>query len=128
MNNESPKHLTLLINGYVSLIYRLDNLKSEQQKTNNLKLNKINENIEYTSSLNTYFMFYKLIRSDIQIKKINEILNKLQKIKAYPFKRHLIVEEYTHYKIKVSAIIFNNKYLFYVLVYPIRFLYRKKFY
>jgi len=126
MNNESQKNLTLLISGYVSLIYRLDNLKSDQQKTNNLKLNMINENIEYTSSLNTYFMFYKLIRADIQIKKINEILNKLQKIKAYPFKRHLIVEEYTHYKIRVSAIIFNNKYLFYFLLYPIRFLYRKK--
>ncbi|OEK08597.1 hypothetical protein A8C32_03870 [Flavivirga aquatica] len=126
MNNESQPHLRKLIAGYVSLVHRLNNLTNDVLEIKDSEYLKIIENIKYTSSLNTYFMFYKLIRSDISIKNINKILNNLNKINAYPFKRKSIAEVYSHYKVKISAIIFNNRWLFYVLLYPIRLLYKKQ--
>lgn len=126
MNNESQPHLTKLINNYVSLIHRLFHLKKELQDMDDSEQLKVLENIKYTSSLNTCFVFFKILRSNISIKKINRILNDLKSIGAYPFERKFLNEGYDNYKIKISSYIFNKRVLFYLLLYPIRFLYKKR--
>ncbi|MCF7560038.1 glycosyltransferase [Sabulilitoribacter multivorans] len=126
MNNESQKHLTKLIEGYISMIFRLHALAEEFKSKKQNDIQKVIHKIKYTSNLNTFFMFFKIIRSNISIKNINIILNKLKKIGAYPYNRRQVTEEYSHIKIKVIAFIFNNKFVFYTLLYPLRVLYKMK--
>ncbi|MDD7887618.1 glycosyltransferase [Flavivirga sp. 57AJ16] len=124
MQNETYPHLSKLIDGYLSLILRLDNLKKDISNNKTQKENNAIENIQYLSNSNTFYLFFKFTKSNFSIKKIDNILAQLIKIGAYPFNRELITKEYTHYKIKTAAYIFNNRILFYFLLYPIRLLYK----
>jgi glycosyltransferase involved in cell wall biosynthesis len=126
MNNESQKHLTKLIEGYISMVFRLNALADEFKTKQDKHIDKVIKKIKYTSNLNTFFMFFKIIRSNISIKNINTILTKLKTINAYPYNRKWVTEEYSHIKIKAIALIFNNKFLFFTLLYPLRFLYKMK--
>ncbi|MGZ0017103.1 glycosyltransferase family 2 protein [Yeosuana sp. AK3] len=125
MNNESQEHLMKLIEDYVNLIFKFNDLIEYVSKKNSSTSLKILENIKHTRSVFTYFIFFKLIRAKISIKSINSILKKLKKGNAYPFK-NLIGEQYNHKKMKVSTFIFNNKWLFFLLLHPLRFLYKKR--
>jgi glycosyltransferase involved in cell wall biosynthesis len=126
MNNESQKHLTKLIEGYISMIFRLNALADDFKTKKHNQIEKVINKVKYTSNLNTFFMFFKIIRSNISIKNINVILNNLKSINAYPYNRKLVTEQYSHIKIKAIAIIFNNRFLFFTLLYPLRFLYKMK--
>ncbi len=126
MNNESQKHLIKLIDGYISMVFRLHKLANKFRTKKHKDIEKVISKIKYTANLNTFFMFFKIIRSNISIKNINIILNKLKTINAYPYNRSLVIEEYSHIKIKVIALIFNNKFLFLTLIYPLRLLYKMK--
>ena len=68
----------------------------------------------------------KIMKAPIHLKNINIILNNLKKIGAYPYNRKQVTEEYSHIKIKVIAFIFNNRLIFYTLLYPLRVLYKMK--
>lgn len=124
MQNETHQHLKKLIDGYLSLIFRLDDLKKEiyNRKTNNR--DRVLENVKYLSNSNTFYLFFKITKSDFSIKKIDSILSELKNIGVYPFDKLMVTTEFTHYKIKTAAFIFNNKLLFYLLLYPLRFCYK----
>jgi glycosyltransferase involved in cell wall biosynthesis len=124
MQNETHQHLKRLIDGYLSLIFRLDDLKKEIYNHNTDNRYDVLKNVKYLSNSNTFYLFFKITKSNYSIKKINHILNQLIKIKAYPFDKEMITTEFTHYKIKTAAFIFNNKLLFYLLLYPLRVCYK----
>lgn len=127
MQNETYQHLSKLIDGYLSLIIRLDKLKKNICDNKAQNKNNAIENIQYLSNSNTFYLFFKITKSNFSIKKIDNILTQLKKTGAYPFDKELITKEYTHFKIKTAALIFNHRILFYFLLYPIRFLYKKGF-
>ena len=125
MNNNKQEHLLKVIEDYISLVFRFNSLVSQITKNNVTNALKIIENIKFKSTVSIYFMFFKLIKSKMTINEINDILRQLKKINMYPLK-NFIGEQYFHKKFKITAFIFNHKYIFYFLLYPIRALYKFK--
>ncbi len=124
MNSSDVEHLKSLVYEYVSVISRFQSLIDSQ--SDNIYFDEINRmryinNLKYKMSVVLYFMFYKLIKSNLSIKKINSILNKFKKINVYPITSFL-GEEYYKKKFVITAFIFNNKFLFFSVLYPIRLL------
>jgi glycosyltransferase involved in cell wall biosynthesis len=126
MNNESPEHLRKLIESYRKMIFSLHVLMDEILIAKTPESQKLANKINFISSLNTCFIFFKIIRSNYTIKNTNDLLKKLNTIGAYPFDRQFTKEGYGHYKIVISSYIFNKKYLFYILLYPLRVLYKNR--
>ncbi|MCL6294932.1 glycosyltransferase [Jejuia spongiicola] len=125
MNNETQEHLLKLIEDYISLIFRFDLLIEEISKKNATGTDRIIKKIKFKSEESIFLMFFKIIKSKISIKKIDRILINLKAIDMYPLTSS-IREVYTHKKIAIMSFIFNQKYLFYFLLYPFRILYRFK--
>ncbi|WP_303317747.1 glycosyltransferase [Flavivirga abyssicola] len=122
-NKDTQEHLKKIIEDYTSLVYSLNVLISEISKENDSNVITIIKNIEFKRSVIIYFMFYKIIKADISIKKTNDILKGFNKLKAYPL-NNFIGDQYSQRKFKITAFIFNNKYLFFILLYPLRLLYK----
>ncbi len=125
MNNNKQEHLLKVIEDYISLVYRFNTLTNEITRNNVINAIEIVKSIKYKSTVSIYFMFFKIIKSKMPIKEINKILNKLRKINMYPLKG-FIGEQYFHKKFRITAFIFNHKYIFYVFLYPLRLLYKFK--
>ncbi len=125
MNNNNQEHLLKVIEDYISLVFRFNSLSLEVTKNNVVNTSKIVDSINYKSTVSIYFMFFKLIKSKMTIKEINEILKQFEKINMYPLK-NFIGEQYFHKKFKITVFIFNHKYIFYVLLYPLRILHKFK--
>lgn len=125
MNNEDQNHLKKVIADYKSLIFRFDTLINEISNKGIKNSDAIIKNIKFKSTASIYFMFFKFIRSKISIPKIHKTLSEFEKIDMYPL-TNFIGEVYSHRKIKITAFIFNHKYLFYTLLYPLRFLHKYK--
>ena len=125
MNNEDQEHLKKVIEDYISLVFRFDALVNEVSKKGIKNSDAIIKNIKFKSTASIYFMFFKFIRSKISIPKIHKILTDFENINMYPL-TNFIGEVYSHRKIKITAFIFNHKYLFYVLLYPFRILHKFK--
>ena len=125
MNNENRDHLNKMIENYIDLIPRYNSLIVDISKRHNPNLHKVIDNIKYRRDVNVYFMFFKMIKSNISIVQINKILNEFKSLKAYPITQ-FIGEEYNQKKFIISAYIFNHKTLFYFVLYPIRIMYRLK--
>ena len=124
-NNDNQTHLKKVIEDYTSLIYRMNQLIIEISNNNESSYNVIANNIKFKRSVNIYFMFYKMIRSNISIRNINKILRGFKVIDAYPL-TNFIGDQYHQRKFKISVYVFNNKYLFYLLLYPLRLLNKYK--
>lgn len=124
-NNDNQTHLKKIIEDYISLIHRMNQLIIEISNKTEPSYNKIVDNIKFKRSVNIYFMFYKMIRSDISIRKVNKILKDFKTIEVYPL-TNFIGDQYYQRKFKISVYVFNNKYLFYLLLYPLRLLNRLK--
>ncbi|GAA3641100.1 glycosyltransferase family 2 protein [Flavivirga jejuensis] len=122
-NNDNPEHLKKIIEDYTSLIYSLNVLIEEVLKENDSNASTIIKNIEFKRSVNIYFMFYKIIKSNISVKRINDLLKAFNKINVYPL-NNFIGDQYFHRKFKITVFIFNHKYLFFLLLYPLRFFYK----
>lgn len=122
-NNVSQNHLNKVIQDYISLVYRMNNLITEIPIKVSEKHLEIVDNIKFKRSVIIYFMFYKMIRSNMPIKRIDTLLKGFEKIEAYPLS-NFIGDQYYQKKFKISVYIFNNKYLFYLFLYPIRLLNR----
>ncbi|NMH88172.1 glycosyltransferase [Flavivirga algicola] len=125
MNNNNDEHLLKVIEDYISLVFRFDSLANEITKNEVLNASEIVKSIKYKSTVSIYFMFFKIIKSKISIREINSILTRLKRINIYPLKG-FIGDQYFHKKFKISAFIFNHKYIFYIFLYPLRLLYKYK--
>ncbi|MCF7569078.1 glycosyltransferase [Sabulilitoribacter arenilitoris] len=125
MNNNKQEHLLKVIEDYISLVFRFNSLSVEVTKNNVVNTSNIVDSINYKSTVSIYFMFFKLIKSKKTIKEINEILKQFKKIDMYPLK-NFIGEQYFHKKFKITIFIFNHKYIFYILLYPLRILHKFK--
>ena len=125
MRSKNQKHLDKLIMSYVELILKLNEMITKTSSASEVCNPKFVENIKYRSNANVLYMFFKIVSSNHTIKDINKIISKLKFIDAYPMDTKLINEEFSHPKIKLAIYIFNHKYLFQVLLYPLRFLERK---
>ncbi len=125
MNNSEKGHLLQVIRDYVDLVFRFHSLSVEVAENKDVNSSKIVDSINYKSTVSIYFMFFRLIKSELTIKEINKILNKLKSINMYPLK-NFIGEQYFHKKFKITAFIFNHKYVFFILLYPLRILYKFK--
>ncbi|WOD43420.1 glycosyltransferase [Hwangdonia lutea] len=125
MNNEDQKHLKKVVADYISLAYRFNTLINEISKKEIKNTDAIIKNIKFKSTVSIYFMFFKLIRLNISIPKIYKILRDLEKINVYPL-TNFIGEVYNHPKIKVTAYVFNHKYLFFLCLYPLRIMHSLK--
>ncbi|TGV01588.1 glycosyltransferase [Flavivirga rizhaonensis] len=125
MNNNKQEHLLKVIEDYISLVFRFDTLANRIEADHVLNAQEIVKSIKYKSTVSIYFMFFKIIKSKMSIKDINKILNRLKKINMYPLKG-FIGEQYFHKKFKLTAFIFNHKYIFYIFLYPLRLLYKFK--
>ncbi len=125
MNNEDQTHIKKVVADYVSLAYRFDTLINEIAKKEIKDADAIIKNIKFKGTVSIYFMFFKLIRLKISIPKIHEILRDLEKINVYPL-TNFIGDVYNHRKIKITAFVFNHKYLFYLFLYPLRAMHKLK--
>ncbi|GAA3606622.1 glycosyltransferase [Flavivirga amylovorans] len=125
MNNNKQEHLLKVIEDYIALVYRFNSLANEILENNISNASEIVKNIKYKSTVSIYFMFFKIIKSKMSIQEINKILTRLKKINIYPLKG-FIGEQYFHKKFKITAFIFNHKYIFYIFLYPLRLLYKFK--
>jgi glycosyltransferase involved in cell wall biosynthesis len=126
LNNDSADNLKKLINSYIEMTTSLFHFINELTLTKKEQNILLVHNLKLVSSLNTCFIFFKIIRSNYSIKNINTMLLELENIGAYPFNKDFVNEGFNILKIRISAYIFNHKYLFFMLLYPIRFLYKKK--
>ena len=124
-NNDNQVHLKKVIEDYTSLIHRMNELIIKISSKIEPNYNVIVDNIKFKRSVNVYFMFYKMIRSNISINKIDKILKGFKKAGVYPL-TNFIGDQYYQRKFKISVYVFNNKYLFYLLLYPLRLLNRFK--
>ncbi|WP_430468299.1 glycosyltransferase [Winogradskyella ouciana] len=123
MNSNERKHLAKMIDNYMEIFDRYNLLASDIAKKNDPKLDDVVHKVEHWRDVNVYVMFYTLIKSGISISEINKILKKLKAIDAYPIK-NFIGERYNSLKHKTLIYIFNNKFLFYTILFPCRLLYR----
>jgi glycosyltransferase involved in cell wall biosynthesis len=119
MNNNDKAHLQKMINNYIDAIYRYNSLLVEVTKKNDPNLLGVIDNIKFWSDVNVYMMFYKFIKAKISILKIDKILNDFNEFNAYPL-TCFIGDVYFSKKHKFIVYIFNHKYLFYILLYPLR--------
>ena len=123
MKNEEGIHLKKVINDYLSLIINfkmlIDEISINQVKNSNL----IISNINYKSTVSIYFMFLKIVKSNLSISDVNRIISVLEKIKAYPYS-NFIGRDYNSLKFKISNSIFVKKYVFFIALYPLRILYK----
>ena len=125
MNNENVNHIKKLIDDYSYLIYNLNELKLNISQDNNPKLIGFIKKIQYWSDVNVYMLFYRFIKVNLSVKKINDKLNEFKAIDAYPLK-FFIGNVNNSLKHKLITFLFNNRYLFYLCLYPLRALYRLK--
>ena len=120
MNNKDSSHLDKMVNSYLDVTDSYNSMIN-QVKENNPELIKVIKKIEYFRDVNVYFLLFRFLKGNASIKKINPILNELKNIRAYPMS--YFIEAKLH---KMVIFIFNHKYLFYSLLYPVRFLYNSK--
>ncbi|MFC0604359.1 glycosyltransferase family 2 protein [Winogradskyella pulchriflava] len=123
MNSNERKHLTKMLNNYMVIFDRYNLLATDIAKKNDPELADVIHKVEHWRDVNVYVMFYTLIKSGISISEINNILQKLKEIDAYPIK-NFIGERYNSFKHKALIYIFNHKILFYTILFPCRLLYR----
>ncbi|WP_203258638.1 glycosyltransferase [Hyunsoonleella ulvae] len=125
MNNNDKNHLVKVIDDYISLVMRFNDLSNQVKAKQYSNANEITKSIKYKSVVSVYFMFFKILKSRLSVFRIHKMLSELKKIGVYPLKG-FIGEQYNHKKFKLTAFVFNHKYLFYLSLYPIRVLYRLK--
>ena len=123
MNSNERKHLTKMIDNYMEIFDRYNLLASDISNKNNSNLNDVVKKVKHWRDVNVYVMFYTLIKSGISINEIDKILKRLKKMDAYPIK-YFIGKRYNSLKHKVLIYIFNNKFLFYSILFPCRLFYR----
>lgn len=125
MNNNDLTHLKKLIDDYSYLIHNFNDLKINVSNKNNPNSLGFIEKIQFWSDVNVYMLFYKFIKVHVSIKKINTTLNEFSAINAYPLK-YFVGTVHNSMKHKLITFLFNNRYLFYLCLYPLRTLYRLK--
>jgi hypothetical protein len=125
MNSNKRKHLTKMIDNYMEIFDRYNLLASDISSKNSSNLDDVVYKVKHWRDVNVYVMFYTLIKSGISISEIHAILKKLKSIDAYPIK-YFIGKRYNSLKHKVLIYVFNHKFLFYLILFPCRLLYRLK--
>ncbi|GGD10388.1 glycosyltransferase family 2 protein [Hyunsoonleella pacifica] len=123
MNKESRRHIIKLIDDYKYLIDNFNTLKKDLLIRKDIDYSGFIKKIQFWSDVNVYMLFYRFIKVNLPVSKINKILNHFEKIKAYPLK-FFVGEENNSFKHKLITSLFNNKYLFYISLYPLRLLYK----
>lgn len=122
MRTKDPKHIKRLINSYVDLILRLNEMHSKISNSPKVYSPSFLENIKYRFNANTLYMFFNIVRSNYTIKGVNNIIHELKSVNVYPMDVKIMNQEFGHPLIKMAVYIFNHKYVLYVLMYPLRLL------
>jgi glycosyltransferase involved in cell wall biosynthesis len=125
MHNSNQSHLKKMINDHVDLIYRFNSIIVEVSKKNDHRFLKVVSTIKYWADVNVYLMFYKFIKTKITPKNINEILHGLEEVNIYPM-TSFVGDKCFSTSHKLITWFFNHKYLFFVSLYPLRFLVKLK--
>tara|TARA_R110002072_G_scaffold2407_1_gene19915 strand:+ start:524 stop:1522 length:999 start_codon:yes stop_codon:yes gene_type:complete len=121
MNSDDSIHLEKMVDSYLDVTNSYNSIINEVSKKNDPELFRVIKKIKYFRDVNVYFLFFRFLKGSISIKKINPILDELKKIKAYPISYFIEARLY-----KSIVYIFNHRFLFYSILYPIRFLYKFK--
>lgn len=127
MNMSSSDHLKKFLDDWISLIFELGDLKREMLHLNHSARYYLADMVSYRQALNVHYMYIRLVMMDTSLKKMNQLLRTLRKNKILPLK--FTKEQYKKNGLpfKLSVFIFNQKYLYFLFLYPSRFLYRRKF-
>lgn len=126
MNSNNHNHLIKMIENYMEIFDRYNLLARDISQLNNPNLEGVINKVNHWRDVNVYVMFYTLIKSDISIKEINLILERLKSIDAYPIK-YFIGKRYSSLKHRALIFIFNHKLVFYCILYPSRLVYKLNF-
>jgi glycosyltransferase involved in cell wall biosynthesis len=125
MNKTDSNHLEKLIDDYKYLIHDFNSQINDILNKKNPKLLGVIKKIQFWSDVNVYMLFYRFIKVNWSVKKIDNVLNEFNAIGAYPL-TCFIGNKYNSTKHKWITFLFNKKYLFYFLLYPLRLLHRFK--
>ncbi|TNJ46532.1 glycosyltransferase [Tamlana fucoidanivorans] len=121
MNNNSQNHSRRIIDDYINVTYSFNKLLAEfSNKKKNIPHEILNK-VKFFRDVNIYYMFFRIIKANISIKKVDGILNEFETLGAYPIS--YFIENKLH---KTTIYLFNHKYLFYTFLYPLRILYKSK--
>lgn len=126
MNNNNQSHLVKMIENYMVILDRYNLLVKDVSEKNDNNLEGVINKVKHWRDVNVYVMFYTLIKSNISIKEINEILERLKAIDAYPIK-YFIGKRYSSLKHRALIYIFNHKLVFFGILYPSRLFYKLNF-
>ncbi|MFD2725925.1 glycosyltransferase [Hyunsoonleella rubra] len=120
MHNSSSSHLRKMVEYHKGLVHKLQNMSSELSMKNDPIYNGIIDSMKFWSDINVYFMLKKYLSLNVPIARIDSTLKDLKSIKAYPmtsFKGDKCFSK-SH---RLVTFIFNNKYLYFLALYPLRF-------
>ncbi|MBC3759029.1 glycosyltransferase [Hyunsoonleella sp. SJ7] len=124
-NNRNVNHLKRRIFKRKALVYKLRDISDELEEKRRPRFSGMIESLKFWSDVNVYFLFQKFLYVNISIPKINLILKELEDVDAYP------MENFTGDKCfskrhELTTKFFNNKSLFFLMLYPLRLLVRLK--
>lgn len=125
MNNRDTIHLSKMINHHIDLIKRFNKFSEELNKSGALesspKTGTMVNCMKFWSDVNVYWIFKKLFKTTHGFKEINNILGELKTLGAYPMKNFSGKYSFSK-KNKLIAHFLNQKYLYFIFLYPLRFL------
>ncbi|GAA4885402.1 hypothetical protein GCM10023311_05100 [Flaviramulus aquimarinus] len=124
-HSEDPIHLKKMVGYHKALIYKLTDILGEITKKKDSNLSGVIDSIKFWKDVNVYFMIKKLIKINVSIKFINDILKELKNINAYPILNFTEDKSFSKSH-KIITYLFNHKYLFFICLYPLRFLFNLK--
>ncbi len=125
MNNENQDHLNKMVENYINLTHRYNSLILGISKKNDPKLLGVIYKIKHWRDLNVRMLFYRFIKVSLSLKKIDNILDEFKEINAYPL-TYFDSELNSSIKSRLITFLFNHRYFFYSLLYPMRILYKYK--
>ncbi|MDO6759381.1 glycosyltransferase [Tamlana sp. 2_MG-2023] len=122
--NPNHEHTRKLATEYCSVIGKLNVLIEKTKSNPEILYQKAAITLKSMTSHMIFLMFALIIKSDMKVKEIDTLLSSLKRINIYPMKG---LTEGTNYSLKFKSAVFlyNRRYLFYPLLFPLRKAYKK---
>ena len=122
LHSASTDHYRALLKRYEATSRDFTRFRKKIQSLNTLQTPGM-ERIKSKEISYIFFMLARVVKSDLSLKEIDEVLNRLSKDEYYPIKG-FIGKDYNGIAFRILVFIFNNRFLFYPSVIAYRALAR----
>jgi len=115
MNNSNNKRNEMLLRSYEYNAMKLFEITSSQQIDSTANGGDTLRRVKSREQSYVFFMLVRMVKYGKKFKDINETLKRMEAKEIYPIKSFL-GKDYNGFKYSILTYIFNNKFLFFLLV------------